>query len=76
LIVVPSIRETEIAGIREEAAFRTKIPTKGKWPILKCIALSTKIFFASQMFLKVLLLIIQLLKITKEGLQEAEDLEE
>jgi hypothetical protein len=27
------------------AAFRTKIPTKGKWPILKCIALSRKIFF-------------------------------
>jgi hypothetical protein len=61
----------EIAGIREEAAFRTKIPTKGKWPILKCIALSIKIFFASQTFLQVLLLIIQLLKITKEGLQEA-----
>jgi hypothetical protein len=45
LIVVPSVRETEIVGIREEAAFRTKIPTKGKWPILKCIALSTKLFF-------------------------------
>jgi hypothetical protein len=44
LIVVPSIRKTEVAGIREEAAFRTKIPTRGKWPILKCIALSTKIF--------------------------------
>jgi hypothetical protein len=44
LIVVPSVRETEIAGIREEAAFRTKIPTKGKWPILKCIALAQKYF--------------------------------
>jgi hypothetical protein len=76
LIAVPSVRETEIAGIREEAAFRTKIPTKGKWPILKCIALSTKIFFASQMFLQVLLLTIELLKITKEGLQEAEGLKE
>jgi hypothetical protein len=41
----------EIAGIRVEVAFRTKILTKGKWPILKSIALSTKIFFASQMFL-------------------------
>jgi hypothetical protein len=61
---------------REEAAFRTKILTKGKWPILKCIALSTKIFFASLTFLQVLLLTIQLLKITKEGLQEAEGLEE
>jgi hypothetical protein len=44
LIAVPSIRETEVAGIREEAAFRTKIPTGGKWPILNYIALSTKIF--------------------------------
>jgi hypothetical protein len=35
LIVVTSIRDTEIAGIWEEDAFRTKIPTKGKWPILK-----------------------------------------
>jgi hypothetical protein len=34
----------KIAGIREEAAFRTKIPTKGKWLILKCVALSTKIY--------------------------------
>jgi hypothetical protein len=76
LIAVPSVRETEIAGIREEAAFGTKIPTKGKWPIQKCIALSTKIFFASQTFLQVLLVTIQLLKITKEGLQEAEGLEE
>jgi hypothetical protein len=76
LIDVPSIRETEIVGIWEEAAFRTKIPAKGKWPILMCIALSTKIFFASQTFLQVLLLVIQLLKITKEGLREAEGLEE
>jgi hypothetical protein len=76
LIAVPSVRETEIAGIREEAAFRTKIPTKGKWPILKCIALSTKIFFASQMFLQVLLLTIKLLKIIKECLHLAEGLQE
>jgi hypothetical protein len=76
LIAIPSVRDTEIAGIREEAAFRTKIPTKGKWPILKCIALSAKIFFALQTFLQVVLLTIRLLKITKEGLQEAEGLEE
>jgi hypothetical protein len=76
LIAIPSVRETEIAGIREKAAFRTKIPIKGKWPILKCIALSTKIFFASQTFLQVLLLIIQLFEIIEEGLQEAEGLEE
>jgi hypothetical protein len=76
LIAVPSVRETEIAGIQEEATFRTKILTKGKWPILKCIALSTKIFFASQTFLQVRLLAMQLPKITKEGLQEAEGLEE
>jgi hypothetical protein len=76
LIDAPSVRETEIAGIREKATFRAKIPTKGKWPILECIALSTKIFFPSQTFLQVLLLIMQLLKITKEGLEEAEGLEE
>jgi hypothetical protein len=76
LIVVPSVRETEIAGIREEAAFRTKNQTKGKWPILKCIALTTKIVFASRAFLQVVLLIVPLPKITKEGLQEAEGLEE
>jgi hypothetical protein len=76
LIAVPSVRDTEIADIGEEAAFRTKISTKGKWPILKCIAISAKIFFASQTFLQVLLLTIQLLKITKEGLQEAEGLQE
>jgi hypothetical protein len=65
-----------MAGIREEAAFGTKIPTKGKWLILKSIALSTKIFFASQTFLQVLQLTVQLPKITKEGLQEAEGLQE
>jgi hypothetical protein len=76
LIAVTSNRESEIANIWEEAAFRTKIPTMGKWPILKCIALSTKIFFASCTFLQVLLLTMPLPKITKEGLQEAEGLEE
>jgi hypothetical protein len=76
LIAVTSVRDTEIAGIREEAAFRTKILTKGKWPILKYVALSTKIFFASQMFLQVLLLTMQLSEITKGGLQDAEGLKE
>jgi hypothetical protein len=76
LIAVTSIRDTEIADIREEAAFRTKIPTKGKWPILKYVALGTKIFFASQTFLQVLLLTMQPPKITKGSLQEAEGLEE
>jgi hypothetical protein len=42
----------------------------------KVYCLSAKIFFALQTFLQVLLLTIQLLKITKEGLQEAEGLEE
>jgi hypothetical protein len=76
LIAVPSIRETEIASIWEEAAFRTKILTKGKWLILKCIALRTKIFFASRTFLQVLLLTMPQPKITKEGMQEAEGLQE
>jgi hypothetical protein len=65
----------KVVGIREKAAFRTKIPTKGRWPILKFIALSKK-YFASQMFLQVLPLTALLPKITKEGLQEAESLEE
>jgi hypothetical protein len=75
LIAVPSVRKAEIADVQEKAALRTKNRTKGKWPILKCIALSTKIFFASQTFFQVLLLIIELLEITEEGLREAEDLE-
>jgi hypothetical protein len=40
------------------------------------LPLAQKYFFASQTFLQVLLLTIQLLKITKEGLQEAEGLRE
>jgi hypothetical protein len=40
------------------------------------MALSTKIFFASRTFLQVLLLMMPLPKITREGLQEAEGLEE
>jgi hypothetical protein len=44
MIAVTSIRNTEIAGIREGPPSEQKILTKGKWLILKCIALSTKIF--------------------------------
>jgi hypothetical protein len=66
----------EIAGIREEAAFRSKnLDKRKKWPILKCIALSTQ-YFALQTFLQVPLLTTQLSKITKEGMQEAECPEE
>jgi hypothetical protein len=32
----------EIAGIRERSRLQNKNPDKGKWPILTCIALSTK----------------------------------
>jgi hypothetical protein len=35
----------EIAGIRERSRLQNKNPDKRKWPILKCIALSTKIFY-------------------------------
>jgi hypothetical protein len=66
----------EIADIRERSRLQNKIQTKGKWPILKCVDLSTKKNFASLMLLQVLLLTTQLPKITKEGLQEAECLEE
>jgi hypothetical protein len=75
LIAVTSIRDPEIAGIWEEAAFRTKNSNKGKWPILKHIPLAQK-YFALQTFLQVLLLTTQLPKIAKEGMQEAEGLEE
>jgi hypothetical protein len=45
LIAITSIRNTEIAGILESSRLqKQKILKKGKWPILKCIALSTKIF--------------------------------
>jgi hypothetical protein len=35
----------ETADVRERSRLQNKInPDKGKWPILKCMALSTKIF--------------------------------
>jgi hypothetical protein len=43
-IRITSIRNTEIAGIRERSHLQNKNPDKKKWPILKCIALSTKMF--------------------------------
>jgi hypothetical protein len=57
---------------RKEAAFRIKNPNR-KWPILMCIALSTK-YYTLQMFLAGFYLTIQLLKITRGW--EAEGLEE
>jgi hypothetical protein len=57
-------------AFKEETAFRTKDPKQGKWPILRCIALSTKLHYIC--FLQVLYLIAQLLKITREW--EAEGL--
>jgi hypothetical protein len=44
-IRITIIRNTEIAGIRERSHLQYKDPDKGKWPILKCIALSTKMFY-------------------------------
>jgi hypothetical protein len=43
-LLIQASRKAEIAGIREEIAFRTKKSTREEWPILKCIALSMKIF--------------------------------
>jgi hypothetical protein len=51
-------------AFEKEAAFRTKNPKQGKWPILGCIALSTKLHY--KCFLQVLYSIAQLLKITRE----------
>jgi hypothetical protein len=39
------MRNMEIAGIRERSRLQNKNPNKRKWPILKCIALSTKTFY-------------------------------
>jgi hypothetical protein len=34
----------ETAGVRERSRLQSKNPDKRKWPILKCIALSMKMF--------------------------------
>jgi hypothetical protein len=60
-------------AFRKEAVFRTKNLNR-KWPILMCIALSTKKRCTFQMFLAGFYLTIQLLKITRGW--EAEGLEE
>jgi hypothetical protein len=65
----PSV-EINRPAFKKEAAFRTKNPKQGKWPILRCIALSTKLHY--RCFLQVLYLTAQLLKITRE--REAEGL--
>jgi hypothetical protein len=51
-------------------------PDKRRWPILKCIALSTKNVLHYKRFLQVLYLATQPPKITREGLWEVEGLEE
>jgi hypothetical protein len=47
LIAVRSIRNIETAGVQERSRLQNKNPDKRKWPILKCIALSTKIFYVT-----------------------------
>jgi hypothetical protein len=44
-IRITSIRNTETAGIRERSRLQKKNPDKRRWPILKSVALSTKIFY-------------------------------
>jgi hypothetical protein len=44
-IRITSIRNTKITGIWERSHLQNKNPDKRKWLILKCIALSTKIFY-------------------------------
>jgi hypothetical protein len=44
-IRITSIRNMVIAGIRERSHLQNKNPDKRKWPILKCIALSMKTFY-------------------------------
>jgi hypothetical protein len=50
-------------AFKKEVAFRTKNPKQGKLPILRCIALSTKLHY--KFFLQVFYLTTQLLRITK-----------
>jgi hypothetical protein len=76
LIAITSIRNTEIAGIRERSRLqKQKLLRKGKWPILKCFALSTKIFCITDV-LAGFFTDNTLPKITREGLQKAGCLEE
>jgi hypothetical protein len=75
LIAVPSVKKNRDSRHSGGSRLQSNIPIKGKWPILKCIALSLKIFFTLKVFLQDFL-IAQLPKITKEGVQEAECLEE
>jgi hypothetical protein len=43
--LITSIGNIEIAGVQERSRLQNKHPNKKeKWPILKCIALSTKLF--------------------------------
>jgi hypothetical protein len=44
-MAITSIRNMEIVSIRERSRLQNKNPDNGKWPILKCIALSTKMFY-------------------------------
>jgi hypothetical protein len=66
----------ETAGVRERSHLQSKNPDKRKWPILKCITLSTKNVLHYKRFLQVLYLATQPPKITRESLWEAEGLEE
>jgi hypothetical protein len=45
LIAVASIKNMETAGVRERSRLQNKNPDKRKWPIQKCISLSTIIFY-------------------------------
>jgi hypothetical protein len=62
-------------AFEKKAAFKEN-PDKRRWPILKCIALSTKNVLHYKRFSQVLYLATQPPKITRESLWEAEGLEE
>jgi hypothetical protein len=75
-IWITNIRNLEIAVVRERSRLQSKNPNKRRWPVLNCIALSTKNVLHYKRFLQVLYLATQLPKITRESLWEAEGLEE
>jgi hypothetical protein len=66
----------EIADIRERSRLQNTNLGKRRWPILKCIVLSMKMFYIMNISCRFFYLATQPPKITRESLREAGCLEE
>jgi hypothetical protein len=75
-IGITSIKNTEIAGVRERSRLHNKNPDKRRWPILKCIALSTKVFYITNISCRFFYWQPSRLSLQREARWEAEGLEE